>query len=169
MPLNSPLGPKSTLCLISQSVESSVPGSSLCILMKTETPNVPYGTTFYSQGRVCICATGERSSRCFVSYRVVFTKPNLLRGELPATTKHVTMKKARSKKARRRVQSSFIQILRGLSSAVCICPWIRTRMLGACLSDKTQTGRPGAWQGHFGKCFRGGDCWCSWGCRDFYW
>ena len=104
MPLNAAWGPKSTLCLIHQTVESHVEGSNLCILMKTETPLVPYGTTFYSQGRVCICQKKGGSSRCWVSYRVVFTKPNLLKGAVLASF----IQQARFNVARRRAPNSFI-------------------------------------------------------------
>jgi hypothetical protein len=82
MPLTATIGPKSVQCFIRHEISSILPGTSLCIYMKTETPYAPYGTSFHTDGRLCLTSgEGGLSTRIVHHYRVVFTKSTILKGE----------------------------------------------------------------------------------------
>lgn len=83
MPLTTnSFGPKSALCFVEQTIEDYVPGEYICLFNKTQTPHAPYGTSFHSEGRVCISRVSRTKTRAVTTYSVVFTKSTILKGTI---------------------------------------------------------------------------------------
>ncbi|KAI8884506.1 hypothetical protein K501DRAFT_247618 [Backusella circina FSU 941] len=81
-PLNNPLGPKSTKCLITEEVLFYDLTKSVSVLTTTNTPDVPSGNSFSVKTRTCLTFSGKDEVKVFVSVLVDFTKSSWLKSTI---------------------------------------------------------------------------------------
>ncbi|KAI9101344.1 hypothetical protein DFS34DRAFT_467202 [Phlyctochytrium arcticum] len=85
MPLSGPIGPKQTKCIVSESILAKT-DDTLCLQMKTLTPDVPSGQAFHVLTRICLNHSGRNATTIKVATAVVFTKSSWIKAAIEKAT-----------------------------------------------------------------------------------
>nr|ODN96044.1 hypothetical protein L204_03735 [Cryptococcus depauperatus CBS 7855] len=79
-PLNGSIGPKQTLCHITDTREHFDPNDYICMVTSTKTPDVPSGGVFSVKTRTCFMWAGSNSTKVIVTTKVEWTGKSWIKG-----------------------------------------------------------------------------------------
>lgn len=81
-PLNSSVGPKSTKCLCTETVEKWDMNSYVSVVQTTQTPNVPSGNSFLTKSRTILSWAEDNKTKITCSYWIEWSAKSWLKGPI---------------------------------------------------------------------------------------
>lgn len=81
-PLNSSVGPKSTKCLCTETVEKWDMNSIVSVVQTTQTPNVPSGNSFLTKSRTVLSWAEDNKTKITCSYWIEWSAKSWLKGPI---------------------------------------------------------------------------------------
>ncbi|KAG9253397.1 GRAM domain-containing protein [Emericellopsis atlantica] len=81
-PLNGPIGPKQTKCIISESLDSLDFEKSANVTIQTQTPDVPNGNMFVIKTKYCLSWAENNSTRVFVNCGIEWSGKSWIKGPI---------------------------------------------------------------------------------------
>ncbi|KAF2277735.1 uncharacterized protein EI97DRAFT_431820 [Westerdykella ornata] len=81
-PLSNGIGPKSTKCNITMTLEQYDLDKAVSVLCSTATPDVPSGNAFLTKTRYCLCWGPANSTRLIMTFTVEWTGKSWLKGPI---------------------------------------------------------------------------------------
>lgn len=80
-PLYASIGPKSTKCVVTETLDSLDLEKAVCVTQSTQTPNVPSGNAFTTKTRTCLMWAPGNSTRMLMNFTIEWTGKSWLKGE----------------------------------------------------------------------------------------
>ena len=81
-PLNAPVGPKQTRCIITETLEQFDLEKAASVLCSTQTPDVPSGGAFVTKTKYCLMWAPGNGTKIIMTYAVEWTGKSWLKGKL---------------------------------------------------------------------------------------
>ena len=81
-PLNAPIGPKSTKCIVTEQLDSMDLERSVSVTVTTQTPDVPSGNVFSTKTKFCLMWGPGNGTRFFMNCTIEWTGKSWLKGKL---------------------------------------------------------------------------------------
>lgn len=81
-PLNAPVGPKQTKCIITETLEQYDLERAASVLCSTQTPDVPSGSAFVTKTKYCLMWAPGNGTKIIMTYVVEWTGKSWLKGML---------------------------------------------------------------------------------------
>ena len=79
-PLNAPIGPKSTKCIVTEQLDSMDLERSVSVTVTTQTPDVPSGNVFSTKTKFCLMWGPGNGTRFFMNCTIEWTGKSWLKG-----------------------------------------------------------------------------------------
>ena len=80
-PLNAPIGPKSTKCIVTEQLDSMDLERSVSVTVTTQTPDVPSGNVFSTKTKFCLMWGPGNGTRFFMNCTIEWTGKSWLKGK----------------------------------------------------------------------------------------
>lgn len=80
-PLNAPIGPKTTKCLVTETVDFMDYEKSVSVTASTQTPDVPSGNIFVTKTRFCFMWAPGNQTRVLMNYTLEWSGKSWIKGE----------------------------------------------------------------------------------------
>ena len=81
-PLYAPIGPKTTKCLVTETLDFMDLEKAVCITASTQTPDVPSGGAFVTKTHFCFMWAPNNATRAIVNYTIDWTGKSWLKSKL---------------------------------------------------------------------------------------
>lgn len=79
-PLYAAIGPKSTKCVVTETLDSIDLEKAVCVTQSTQTPDVPSGNVFATKTRTCLMWAPGNSTRVLMNFTIEWTGKSWLKG-----------------------------------------------------------------------------------------
>ena len=79
-PLYAPIGPKSTKCVVTETLDFLDLEKAVCVTASTQTPDVPSGNVFVTKTHFCFMWAANNSTRLIINYTIEWTGKSWLKG-----------------------------------------------------------------------------------------
>lgn len=80
-PLYASIGPKSTKCVVTETLDSIDLEKAVCVTQSTQTPDVPSGNVFATKTRTCLMWAPGNSTRVLMNFTIEWTGKSWLKGK----------------------------------------------------------------------------------------
>ena len=80
-PLYAPIGPKTTKCLVTETLDFFDLEKAVCVTASTQTPDVPSGNVFVTKTHFCFMWAANNATRAVMNYTIEWTGKSWLKGE----------------------------------------------------------------------------------------
>lgn len=80
-PLNAPIGPRTTKCLVTETVDFMDYEKSISITASTQTPDVPSGNIFVTKTRFCLTWAPGNQTRILMNYTIEWSGKSWIKGK----------------------------------------------------------------------------------------
>ena len=80
-PLNAPIGPKTTKCVVTETLDSFDLEKAISITQSTQTPDVPSGNVFATKTHFCLMWAPNNATRLVINFTIEWTGKSWLKGK----------------------------------------------------------------------------------------